>query len=131
MNTVDEANELIEKFEELQRMAAPVAEKIFELENNGTISIDFEEITVESGSLYANFTEYGRCGHEEHHSIHIPTEYLFDDTWIKKSEEKIDDERKMKIRLAMKREERERQEALYRDHKRYLELKDKFEGDGL
>lgn len=129
MKTVEDAVRIIEQFEELQEKAASVATQMIELKEERPCSIDGDDITVECGRLYANWEYYHGCDDYESRQLEIPIEYLFDEIWMDKAKEKIKEERRMKIILAMKREERERQEALDRDRKHYLELKDKFEGE--
>ncbi len=128
IKTIDEAYELMEQFEELQRRAVPVAEQLFEIENDRCVSIDQEEITVESGGLYANFTEYGRCGHYEEHSLHIPLEHLFDTEWMDKAMAKVEARRGAEREEKRLREEKAEQKAIEDRLKQYRKLKLEFEG---
>ena len=123
----EDAEKIIEQFGEIQEMAAPIAERMFELEHDRSINISPEEIIVDGGSLYAKTYEWHRCDDwKDEHEFYIPLEYLFDDDWAKPLEEKREEERKQKIRLAMMKQEREEKEKREREFEQYMELKKKF-----
>ncbi len=123
----DEAEKIIEQFGEIQEMAAPIAERMFELEHDRSINISPEEIIVDGGSLYAKTYEWHRCDDwKDEHEFYIPLEYLFDDDWAKQKELEREEQRKMKMALAIKKAEREAAEKKEREYAQYIELKKKF-----
>lgn len=117
---LEDAEKIIEGFEELQEMAAPIAADMLSLELDHPCAVDPEEITVDGGQLYVNYEEYFGCGNYENHSRVIPLEYLFDPEWEKKAkielarrhEEKMEKKRLAKEKAKRAKEDRERREYL-------------------
>ena len=127
MKSIEQAEAVIEHFEELQQMAAKVASQLIELETGRREHIDPEEINVECGALYANWETYC-CGDTDYHSTHIPLKYLFDEDW--QEEAKVEIERKRQEAAEKERIRKEKAElaAKERERQQYLKLKAKFEG---
>lgn len=129
MKTEEEVQAIIDQFEELQKMAAPIATQLIRLENPKTReTICSDEITVEDGLLCANWETYC-CGDIDYHQTVIPISYLFDEDWQEYAkaeiERKNEEERKWKEQQRLAAEQRHREA----EHKRYLELKAKYEGN--
>lgn len=129
IKTIEDAERIIEEFGELQELAIPVAEKMYELKYGRKDTIDSEDIILDGGSLCANFSEWTEYDGYEEHTLYIPLEYLFDEEWQQKAEEKIQRKREAAAEAERKRLEEQRQYTLERERKRYLELKAKFEGE--
>lgn len=126
---IEDAEKIIEGFEELQKIAAPVATRLIELQEGIKEEIEPDEITIEYGDLYAKWTEWGRCGDYDERSTLIPLDYLFDENWMAKAGEEIRrkrEEKAEKERLAKLKEEEAKRN---RELNQYLKLKEKYEGE--
>lgn len=125
----EDAEKIIEGFEELQKLAAPVATQMMELNEGKRTVVDPEEIELDGGSLYANTSLYIGCGDYEDYKIYIPLEYIFDDGWqetmradIQRKREEKEREKRLKLEKAQKAEKARRREQ-------YLKLQAEFEGE--
>lgn len=126
MRTVEQAQKIIDAFEELQERAAPIASAMLELELNRPIAVDPEEITVEDGDLYATVEEYMGCSNYETYNRVIPLEYIFDPEWEKTALVKLAEQRefeKEQKRLAQEKSKRAKED---RERREYLKLKAKY-----
>jgi hypothetical protein len=127
IETIEQAEEVIENFQELRELACQVATILYPIENRGSqYTFDPEDISLEGDQLYANYTTYS-CGYSEDASLFIPYEYLFDDDWIKEAEKKRlrANIEAVEKRIAKEKLETELQNA--RDYTKYIELKHRFE----
>lgn len=134
--TVEEIHESLNEIENLKRELFPIGIALFKLkygDNKHIIdrvsieNFDANDITFEeNGEAYLNI-EYYSCGESETIDIKIPFEYLFDDEWLKKAEEKV---RKMEEEKRKKKEEellKKETEDKNKRYNKYLKLKEEFE----
>lgn len=125
-NTVEEVDEFIEKFIELRNLIAPIATRLAKLRGYRW-SIDPEECYIDdSGYICFDWEEQLRCNNYEKHTVRVPTEYLFDDTYLVKEEEalRLEQERKKKqeetMALIRKQKEKEaRRQAYIKLHREF------------
>ncbi len=129
---VEQIDNILEQFEEIQREAARIAPYIAELQT-GERPLPFttDEIILEEGqNLCAVWSTFDRCSdYRDEHNIFIPTSYLFNDNIIAELEEQIQAKKDEKA-------EKEKKEALDRkaatdkhDYEKFMELSKKFGGD--
>jgi hypothetical protein len=135
IKNVEQAEALIEQYQELMRKAAPIATRLAKLQGYSN-TIDEDECRIdEYGDIIAEWEEYLGCSSYEDHSITVPLEYLFDDDYLTKAEEKQrreDEEKKRRYEEEQRiKKEKAAKEKEERDRKKYLELKAKYEGEGI
>lgn len=124
MNITDAEN-IVEQFEELQRMAAPIAKQLIAIQHRSDYHVDPDQISVEDGALMANWETFC-CGDSEYHDIYIPLKYLFDEDWQKDAQEQIDKQRAAEAEVKRVRAEKAKLATAERERQQYLKLKEKF-----
>lgn len=129
MNTIEEAQALIEQFEQLQERAAKVATTLIQLEHNRSTTIDSDEVILECGGLYANWEEYCGCGDYDSHHTHIPLNYLFDKNWVEEASAIIQQREADAAKKEQERIKKAEKATVDRERKQYLKLKAKYEGE--
>ena len=132
MKNEEELDDFLEKFEEIQQKAAPIATALFK-QNGYDIRVDSDEIHLQGGSLYAVASYHDRFGDWIEREQYIPTGYLFEDDFAAKIEEEIrlkkEEEKRLEAeKLAEEKKER-KAKADKAEYIKYLKLKQKYEGD--
>lgn len=129
MNSIEEAEQLIEQIEQLKKRAVPIAKKMIELETGREPWIDEDDIVIKCGDLVA-IDSYSCCGSYDEQSYTIPLWYLFDKDWEEQATKRIE-QRKLAEQKRKEREKEEREKkAQERKYNEYLKLKEQFEGGG-
>ncbi len=122
---IKDAEKILEQVEELQERAAKIATQLIDIEHQVKYHVDADEITVESGKLYARWETYC-CGDSDSHEMAIPLEYLFDEEWQRDAEERIQQRRAEEDEARRIRDAKAKLAAVERERKQYLKLKEKF-----
>ena len=126
IQNIKDAQDILDSYMELREKALPIAEAIAKLEGKPG-QIDDEEITIEDGDLYANWETYC-CGGSDYWQVRIPLEYLFDEDWQEKAQAEIQRREEAEAERKRVASEKAKKAAQEREHKKYLELKAKYEG---
>ena len=131
---INDFDNIIEQFNDIRRLAIPIADAIFKKKGYKTCGIDIDEISVcEDGQIYVETQHWDRYGDLENIDISFPTDYLVDEGFVERIELEIkqEAERKKQEELEAKEERRLKRLAAKeaKDIADYAKLKAKFEGD--
>lgn len=126
--TQEQIEELLDEYNVIQEEAVKIAEVLTEMEGKRRF-FDTQDIVWDGYGLRAKYDVDMGCGYTEDRTIDIPLSYLTDDDWLTQAKAAIN-KRKVKEkeerRLKEEKAKRADEDAAYR---RFLELKDRFEGE--
>ncbi len=123
MNITDAEN-VLKQFEELQRLAAPIATLVIKLKYGVDINIDADDIMLDGGQLYVDWEIYHSYDDTESRQSRLPLEYIFDPDWITGARKQIqkkeeDDAKKEQARFI-----KAKLATVARERKQYFKLKE-------
>jgi len=130
----EELDKFLEQFEEIQRLAAPIAAALFKKDGYTGVDVEPEDICVESGGyLMARTSIRDRWGDWNQEEKYISSSYLFEKDYAAKIDEEIRLKQIEAKRLEEEKKEQEKAEKKVKAEKakyeKYLELKSYYEGD--
>ena len=130
--TVEQLEAILEQWEEIQRLAAPIARMKAQIKYGKDYYFDHDDIVYEDGCLTAQWREYDRWdrSYYDEFEVYIPLDDLTNENFIAEAEEEIRVKKeKAKEEERLEREQRAKERAekkLEKDLKEYARLQAQF-----